>query len=185
MGCHLVFFLKEEQVLDPTCAFVLHLTAIAQFLCPLLPSSKIQNLVWFGYSIRLHLRDQLFTTLLLKPVIIHSYFSDLGMLKMVLWWPVLFLRVEISLSLDHHAVIWLFGMIKWDVYVMKKHTILALPAVIFLHIQFLVSYLTLQGRNMEKKERKKKKSHFISLKLLFSCSFWEELKFLCILNTLK
>lgn len=35
---------------------------------------------------------------------------------------------------------------------MKKHTILALPAVIFLHIQYLVSYSTLQGRNIKKKE---------------------------------
>lgn len=33
---------------------------------------------------------------------------------------------------------------------MKKHMILALPAVIFLCSQFLVSYLTCQGRNMEK-----------------------------------
>jgi len=35
---------------------------------------------------------------------------------------------------------------------MKKHMILALPAVIFLRSQFLVSYLAHQGRNMEKKE---------------------------------
>lgn len=32
-------------------------------------------------------------------------------------------------------------MIKWGVYIVKKHTILELPAVIFLHSQLLVSIL--------------------------------------------
>lgn len=34
---------------------------------------------------------------------------------------------------------------------MKKHMILVLPAAIFLHSQFLVSYLTCQGRSMERR----------------------------------